>query len=194
MQLSLLQNHASQTDHAAQKTKQGYQLRIWYLWTYTTSWLTRPNIPAKNKCSHWWFAWINYLNVPASCIIQQNTTPLFFWTSCRGYWPTQTSTCHSPLRSAFWASTVISSASSSMISLKPDLNIVLVLANVKISPLTIPIPLSSDAFNSKTCKTINAKNIEFIHVYHWRKLCWSIQLSGTSQYSAGFTSTGWSVK
>lgn len=53
-------------------------------------------------------------------------------------------------RKAFCASIVIASASSRIINLNPDLKIVLVLANVKTCPRTMPIPLSSDAFSSNT--------------------------------------------
>lgn len=51
---------------------------------------------------------------------------------------------------AFCASFVMASASSRIISLKPDLYIVPVLAKLRICPLTIPIPLSSEAFISNT--------------------------------------------
>lgn len=54
------------------------------------------------------------------------------------------------LLKAFWASFVMASASSRIISLNPLLKIVRVLAKLKICPLTIPMPLSSDAFNSNT--------------------------------------------
>lgn len=54
------------------------------------------------------------------------------------------------LLNAFWASLVIASASSKIINLKPDLKIVLVDAKFIICPLTTPIPLSSEAFNSST--------------------------------------------
>jgi hypothetical protein len=46
----------------------------------------------------------------------------------------------------------MASASSRIISLKPVLKIVLVLAKLKICPRTMPIPRSSDAFSSKTWK------------------------------------------
>lgn len=59
---------------------------------------------------------------------------------------------NSLLRKAFCASLVIASASSRIISLKPDLKIVRVLAKFKICPRTIPIPLSSEALSSRTCK------------------------------------------
>ena len=49
----------------------------------------------------------------------------------------------------------MASASSRITSLKPLLNIVLVLAKLRIGPRTIPIPLSSDAFN---CKDITHTN------------------------------------
>lgn len=51
---------------------------------------------------------------------------------------------------AFCASLVIASASSSIINLKVPLNMVRVEAKFNICPLTIPIPRSSEAFNSKT--------------------------------------------
>ena len=59
---------------------------------------------------------------------------------------------HKPLLRAFWASLVIASASSRMISLKPDLKMVRVLAKLRIAPLTIPIPLSSDALSCVCCE------------------------------------------
>lgn len=66
------------------------------------------------------------------------------------------------LRNAFCASIVIASASSKIINLNPDLKIVLVLAKVKICPLTIPIPLSSDALSSKTLKMNNVIMKHFV--------------------------------
>jgi len=51
---------------------------------------------------------------------------------------------------AFWASLVIASASSKIINLKPDLKIVLVDAKFITCPRTTLIPLSSEAFNSRT--------------------------------------------
>ena len=54
---------------------------------------------------------------------------------------------HTPLRSAFCASLVMASASSKMMSLKPERKMVLVLAKLSIWLRTTPMPLSSDAFS-----------------------------------------------
>ena len=48
---------------------------------------------------------------------------------------------------AFCASFVMASASSRMISLKPERKMVLVLAKLRIWPRTMPMPLSSEAFS-----------------------------------------------
>lgn len=62
----------------------------------------------------------------------------------------------------------MASASSNIISLGPALKIVLVDAKLRIWPRTIPIPLSSDAFNSKTCNREYALIFKIL-LYHIRK-------------------------